>query len=88
MLQGGLPLNQRSRVVGVAAVLLLLVAVLSACGATPVAENWPGLTVEGDRVYVISGTPQQVYILDAETGAQQGTCVPAGEFQGVRRQKT
>lgn len=77
-------MNQRSRVVGVAAVLLLLVVVLSACGAAPVAENWPGLTVGEGSVYVISGAPQQVYILDAETGTQQGTFLPAGEQQGVR----
>jgi len=63
--------------------LLLLVAVLSACGATPVAQNWPGLTVAGDGVYVISGTPQQVYILDTETGMQQRPFVPEGEHQGV-----
>jgi outer membrane protein assembly factor BamB len=77
-------LNQRSRVVGVAAVLLLLVVILSACGAAPVAQNWPGLTVDGDRVYVISGASQQVYILDAETGLQQSTFLPSGEHQGVR----
>lgn len=76
-------MRQRSRVVGVAAVLLLLVAVLSACGAAPVAENWPGLTVGGGSVFVISGTPQQVYILDAETGMQQQTFMPAGDHQGV-----
>jgi outer membrane protein assembly factor BamB len=83
MLQGGLPLNQRSRIVGLAAVLLLLVVVLSACGAAPVAQNWPGLTVAGGSVYVISGSPQQVYILDAATGAQQRTFTPTGEHQGV-----
>lgn len=76
-------MRQRSRVVGVAAVLLLLVALLSACGAAPVAENWPGLTVEGGRVYVISGAPQQVYILDAESGTQQQTFTPEGDHQGV-----
>jgi outer membrane protein assembly factor BamB len=78
-------LNQRSRVVRVAAVLLLLVIFLSACGgAAPVAENWPGLTVGGGSVYVISGTPQQVYILDAATGAQQRTFLPGGTREGVR----
>jgi eukaryotic-like serine/threonine-protein kinase len=76
-------LRQRSRLVGVAAVLLLLVFGLSACGAAPVAQNWPGLTVDGGNVYVISGAPQQVYILDAETGAQQRVFVPEGEHQGV-----
>jgi len=77
-------LRQRSRLVGVAAVLLLLAFVLSACaGATPVAENWPGLTVSGGSVYVISGTPQQVYIVDAETGTQQRAFVPDVEYQGA-----
>ena len=76
-------MNQRSRVVGVAAVLLLLALVLSACGAAPVAENWPGLTVAEGNVFVISGAPQQVYILDAATGAQQRTFAPLGEHQGV-----
>jgi outer membrane protein assembly factor BamB len=77
-------LNQRSRVVGVAAVLLLLGVFLSACGAAPVAQNWPGLTVDGSRVYVISGAPQQVYVLDAELGTQQSTFLPSGDHQGVR----
>lgn len=77
-------MRQRSRFVGVAVVLLLLVTVLSACGAAPVAENWPGLTVAEGSVYVISGAPQQVYILDAETGTQQRTFLPEGEHQGVR----
>ena len=77
-------MSQPSRVVAVAGILLLLVAVLSGCtGAAPVAENWPGLTVGGGSVYVISGAPQQVYILDAETGTQQRTFAPAGEHQGV-----
>jgi outer membrane protein assembly factor BamB len=63
--------------------LLLLGFVLSACGATPVAQNWPGLTVAGDTVYLITGSPQKVYILDAETGMQKGTFMPSGEFKGV-----
>jgi len=41
--------------------------ILSACGAAPVAENWPGLTVEGGSVYVISGTGK-VVSFDAKTG--------------------
>jgi eukaryotic-like serine/threonine-protein kinase len=65
-------------------VLFLLVgAVLSGCGSAPVAQNWPGLTVEGDTVYVISGLPQQVYMLDAENGQSRGTFIPSGEHQGV-----
>ena len=64
-------------------VLLLVGAVLSGCGAAPVAQNWPGLTVEGDTVYVISGLPQQVYMLDVENGQPQGTFIPSGEHQGV-----
>ncbi|MCL7451876.1 MAG: PQQ-binding-like beta-propeller repeat protein [Anaerolineae bacterium] len=75
-------MTRRSRIVG-AGLLLLLVAVLSACGAQPVAQNWPGLTVGGGRVYVISGLPQQVYILDAETGVQQATFVPSGGEAGL-----
>jgi outer membrane protein assembly factor BamB len=63
--------------------LLLLSVVLSACGATPVAENWPGLTVADEAVYVISGSPQQVYILDAETGTQKATFMPQGAQRGI-----
>jgi outer membrane protein assembly factor BamB len=59
--------------------LLLLGVVLSACGgAAPVSQNWPGLTVEGDTIYAISGAPQEVYVLDAATGAVKGTFIPAG----------
>jgi outer membrane protein assembly factor BamB len=76
-------LTQRSRVLGAVLGLLLLGVVLSACGATPVAQNWPGLTLEGDTLYAITGLPQQVYMLDAETGIQKATFVPAGEHQGV-----
>ena len=68
---------------GAVLVLLLLGVVVSACGSSPVAQNWPGLTLAGDRIYVISGTPQQVYILDAETGVQQATFMPQGEYKGV-----
>jgi outer membrane protein assembly factor BamB len=64
-------------------VLVLLGAVLAGCGAAPVAETWPGLTVDGDTVYVISGTPQQVYMLDVETLQPKGTFLPAGEHEGV-----
>lgn len=63
--------------------LLLLGIVLSACGAAPVAQNWPGLTVAGDTVYVISGVPQRVYMLDAETGMQEGSFIPQGEHKGI-----
>jgi eukaryotic-like serine/threonine-protein kinase len=63
--------------------LLLLTVVLSACGATPVAENWPGLTVADEAVYVISGSPQQVYILDAKTGAQKAPFLPLESPRGV-----
>jgi outer membrane protein assembly factor BamB len=69
--------------VGVAFVLLLLIVVLSGCGATPVAETWPGLTVADGVVYVISGAPQQVYLLDAETGVQRMAFMPPGEHKGV-----
>jgi outer membrane protein assembly factor BamB len=57
--------------------------VLSACGAAPVAENWPGLTVFGDTVYAISGMPQQVYMLDAETLTAKGTFPAPVEGRGV-----
>jgi outer membrane protein assembly factor BamB len=41
------------------------------------------LTVEDDTVYVISGAPQQVYGLQAESGNQQITFAPQGEYRGV-----
>ncbi len=76
-------MTQRSRVIPAVIVLLLLGTVVSACGGTPVAQNWPGLTVDGDTVYAISGSPQQVYMLDAETGLQKGTFTPQGSFEGL-----
>jgi outer membrane protein assembly factor BamB len=63
--------------------LLLLGVLLSACGAAPVAQNWPGLTLADGTIYAISGLPQQVYMLDAETGAQKGTFMPPGEHGGT-----
>jgi outer membrane protein assembly factor BamB len=68
---------------GAAVLLLLLGIVLSACGSTPVAQNWPGLTLADDTLYVISGTPQRVYMLDAETGMQKGTYMPPIEDPGT-----
>jgi len=53
--------------------LLLVGILLAGCGGTPTAENWPGLTVVDNTVYAISGAPQKVYLLDAETGVQKGT---------------
>ncbi len=76
-------MTQRSRVLGAVLGLLLLSVVLSACGATPVAETWPGLTVTGNMVYVISGLPQQVYLLDVETGVPKATFLPFGEHKGI-----
>jgi serine/threonine-protein kinase len=64
--------------IGAVVVLLLLGTVLSACGGAPVSQNWPGLTVDGDTVYAISGAPQEVYMLDAETGAVKNTFMPQG----------
>jgi outer membrane protein assembly factor BamB len=64
--------------IGAVLLLLLLGLVLSGCGATPVAQNWPGLTVDGDTVYAITGAPQEVHILDAETGAVKATFMPQG----------
>jgi outer membrane protein assembly factor BamB len=77
-------LAQRGRVIGAVICLLLLGIVLSSCtGATPTAENWPGLTVAGENVYVISGTPQQVYLVDAKAGTQKATFVPQDQSKGV-----
>jgi outer membrane protein assembly factor BamB len=57
--------------------------VLSACGGTPVAQYWPGITLADDTIYVISGTPQKVYMLEAETGIQKGTFSPASDSRGT-----
>jgi outer membrane protein assembly factor BamB len=48
-----------------------------------VAQNWPGLTLSDDTVYVISGTPQEVYLLEAETGVVKATFTPSGERRGL-----
>ncbi len=71
-------MTKRSRIVGAAIVLLLLGLVLSACAGSVVAENWPGLTVDGDTVYAISGAPQQVYIVDATNRSTKATFMPDG----------
>jgi eukaryotic-like serine/threonine-protein kinase len=63
--------------------LLVLAFLLAGCGATPVAENWPGLTLEGDTLYVISGVPHKVYLLDAETGQERGSFLPGGFQNGI-----
>lgn len=76
-------MTQRSRFIAVAVGLLLVGVLLSACGAAPVAQTWPGLTVDGGTAYVISGAPQQVYMIDAETGTQKGSFLPQGENKGV-----
>jgi outer membrane protein assembly factor BamB len=76
-------LTQRSRLIGAVVLLLLLGTILSACGSAPVAQNWPGLTVYGDTVYAISGTPLQVYMLDAETLAPKATFAPPAEQKAV-----
>jgi len=64
-------LTQRSRIIAAVLGLLLLAVILSACGGSPTAQNWPGLTLDGNTLYVIGGSPQKVNILDAETGAQK-----------------
>ncbi len=71
-------MTKRSRIVGAVLVLLLLGLVLSACGGSAVAQNWPGLTVDGDTVYVISGVPQQVYVVDATNRSTKATFMPDG----------
>lgn len=77
-------MSQWRRMLGATLGLLLLGVILSACGGpAPVAQNWPGLTLADGTVYAISGVPQQVYMLDAETGAQKGTFMPDGEHQGT-----
>lgn len=67
---------------GAAVALLLLGSLLSACGTAPLPQNWPGLTVVDGVVYAISGLPQKVYMLDAETGVQKAMFMPTGEFRG------
>ena len=57
--------------------LLLLGSLVTACGAAPMAQNWPGLTVADGIVYAITGSPQEVYLLDAETGGQKATFKPS-----------
>src|SRR5690606_14696563 len=79
--QGGCDLIKRSRLWGAAVALLLLGSLLSACGTAPLAQTWPGLTVADGIVYAISGTPQQVYLLDAATGMQKAAFMP-GSLRG------
>ena len=76
-------MSQRSRILAVTLGLLLLGIVMAGCGSAPVAENWPGLSVYGNTVYVTSGTPQKVYMLNAETGATNGTFSPADDPKGA-----
>ncbi len=73
----------RSRIVGAALGVLVLGLVLSSCGAAPVMQTWPGLSVSGGNLYAISGSPQKVYILDASTGVQKGTFSPEATPAGV-----
>lgn len=73
----------RSRIVGAILGVLVLGLVLSACGAAPVMQTWPGLSVSGGMLYAISGSPQKVYILDATTGVQKGTFAPEATPSGV-----
>ena len=64
-------MTQRSRIILAAVGLLLLGVLLSACGGAPPAQTWPGLTLDGNTLYAISGQPQKVYMVDAETGTQK-----------------
>ena len=74
--------KSRSRLLPVLS-LLLVGILLAGCGATPVAENWPGLTLDGNTLYAISGVPQRVYLLNAETGVQRATFLPQGLETGI-----
>ena len=76
-------MSQRIRVFGAVTALFLLGVVLSACGSAPVAQNWPGLTLAEGTLYVISGSPQRVYMLDPETGGQRAIFLPPGEQKGA-----
>ena len=76
ILQGGLDLTQRSRMLGAVFVLLLLGMVLSACGSSPVAQNWPGLTLAGDTLYVISGITAAGLYAGCRNRRPKGTFVP------------
>ncbi|PWH15188.1 MAG: hypothetical protein DDG60_06100 [Anaerolineae bacterium] len=46
---------------------MLLTLALSACGAPP-ATNWPGLSTDGDKIYLSSSS--HVYIVQAQTGTE------------------
>jgi outer membrane protein assembly factor BamB len=84
IVQGGQSLTQRRRIVGAAVALLLLSVVLSGCGSTPVAQDWPGLAVADGIVYVTSGLPQKIYSVDAKTGVQKSMpFVPQPEPRGT-----
>lgn len=76
-------MTQRRRVIGAVLLLLLLSVVLSSCGTAAVSQNWPGLTVANGTVYVISGLPQKVTLLEAQTGVQKMTFVPQPEPRGT-----
>lgn len=73
---------KRGRVWAAAMALLLLASLLSACGAAPLAQNWPGLTVADGIVYAVSGSPPRVYMIDAQTGLQKAAFMPSGSFRG------
>lgn len=64
--------------------LLLLAMVLSSCGAAAVSQDWPDLAVDNGIVYVVSGSPQVVYLLDAETGVQKASFTPQLQSAGAR----
>lgn len=69
-----------------AALSLLLVAfILAGCSSAALPmQHWPGLTVADGVVYAINGSPQQVMMYDAATGAAKGAgFTPAGQFPGT-----
>ena len=64
------------RRIGAAIGLLMVIVVLSGCGAAMPMQDWPGITVADGVVYAITGTTQQVTMLDAATGAAKGGFMP------------
>lgn len=78
-------MTRKTRLFGAAAVLLLLSMVAAGCpGGVQVAQDWPDLAVDNGIVYAVSGSPQSVYLVDAETGVQKSMFSPQIESSGAR----